>query len=230
MFASILYIPEYQQVVLGYSPTKSGLALLPLVLGIFTASITSGRLITHWGRYKIFPIIGTTLLGIGIWLFSHVGINTDYWVLASWMVVIGLGLGQLMQVPTLAVQNSVERKRMGVATSATVFFRQMGASLGGAIFGTILVARLTKHLEELLPGSGSIAAKSIHAGTQHLAHAPAMVRHDVLLAFVQSFHDMFLIAIPFVIAAFMVALFLRETPLRTSTKDTPESASPLMTD
>jgi len=219
MFASILYIPQYQQVVRGYSPTKSGLLMLPLVAGMLVASITSGRLITKFGRYKAFPLIGTLLLTLGMWLFSHVSLTTSQVELSIWMAVLGLGLGSFMQVATLAVQNSVKREQLGTATSSTTFFRSIGSSLGGAIFGTVLISRLTHHLSQNLPAAASqhLSSSSIAAnGTAGLQHVPPAIQHDILLSFVNSFHDMFLIGIPFALGAFVVALFLRETPLRGS--------------
>lgn len=221
MFASILYIPLYQQVVRGLSPTKSGFLMLPMVIGMFVASMGSGLLITKFGRYRIFPIIGTLALAVGLWLFSHLGLTTSYVTLSLWMAVIGLGLGQLFQVPTLAVQNSTDRDNMGTATSTVSFFRSIGSALGGAIFGTILISRLTHHLKETLPGiAGQHVAGGLSGGLQQLEHLPATIKHDVLAAYVLSFRDMFLIAIPFVVAAFVVALFLRETPLRETAHET----------
>jgi EmrB/QacA subfamily drug resistance transporter len=226
MFATIIYIPMYQQVVRGWSPTKSGLLMLPMVVGMMTASLGSGRLITRWGRYRIFPIVGTLLLMVGLWLFSHVGLATNYVVLSAWMVVLGLGLGQLFQVPTLAVQNSVERKNMGTATSTVSFARSIGGALGGAIFGTILTSRLLHHLKDLLPAQAADKVSSgLGGGVHQLAQLPDLLRHDVLVAYVQAFHDMFLIGIPFVFAAFLIALFLREAPLRDSTHEAPAAAA-----
>ena len=218
MFATIIYIPLYQQIVRGDSPTKSGLLMLPMVLGMMVASLVSGRLITKWGRYRIFPILGSLLVMLGLWMFSHVAIDTNIWVLSAWMVVLGLGMGQLFQVPTLAVQNSVDRRNLGTATSTVSFARSMGGALGGAIFGSILISRLTYHLTELLPPdtAGKVAG-GISGGLQQLGHLPEALKLDVLLSYVAAFHDMFLIAIPFVAVAFIVALFLRETPLRDST-------------
>ncbi len=215
MFASILYIPQYQQIVRGYSPTQSGLLMIPLVAGLLTASIISGRLISKYGKYKPFPIFGTLMLAFGMWLFSHVSLTTSNWTLSAWMVVLGLGLGSFMQVATLAVQNSVKRSELGTATSSTTFFRSMGSSLGGAIFGTILISRLTHYLTPVLSQLPNISVSSItEGGTARLHNLPAYVQNDILVAYVDAFQDMFLIGIPFALAAFVVALFLREAPLK----------------
>lgn len=213
MFASILYIPQYQQIVRGNTPTESGLLMLPLVLGLLTASMVSGRLITKTGRYKLMPIIGTLLLTLGLWLFSHITLTTSHVVLSIWMLVIGAGLGLFMQVATLAVQNSTQRKDLGTATSTVTFFRSIGSSLGGAVFGTILTSRLAHHINEALPGAGDIAKSAASSG---VANLPPEAKQVVLQSYVSSFHDMFLLAIPFAVAAFIVSLFLRETPLRDS--------------
>jgi EmrB/QacA subfamily drug resistance transporter len=220
MFASILYIPQYQQIVRGNTPTESGLLMLPLVFGLLSASLISGRLITKTGKYKIFPIIGTSLLTFGIWLFSHLTLTTSHFVLSVWMLTIGAGLGLFMQVATLAVQNSTKRKDLGTATSTVTFFRSVGSSIGGALFGSVLTARLTHHIAENVPPAVThIADKAIASGTANL---PPEIQHQVLQAYVASFHDMFLLAIPFTLAAFVVALFLRETPLKDSTKEVAE--------
>lgn len=225
MFATILYIPQYQQVVRGYSPTKSGLLMIPLVIGMLTASITSGRLITKFGRYKFFPVFGTILLTFGLWLFSHVTLTTSQWELSVWMLVIGLGLGSFMQVPTLAVQNAVQREVLGIATSSVTFFRSIGSSLGGAAFGAILISRLTHHLQDTLPQGAMTGnlAKGVQGGISEIEKLPAAIKHDVLQAFTLSFHDMFLLGIPITVLAFGAALLLRETPLRTSHTPSPES-------
>lgn len=219
MFATIIYIPMYQQIVRGWSPTKSGLLMLPMVVGMMTASLGSGKLITKFGKYRIFPIIGTLVLMLGLWLFSHLGLATNYVLLSIWMIIIGLGLGQLFQVPTLAVQNSVERQNMGTATSTVAFSRSIGGALGGAIFGTILTSRLVHYLKDMLPAqTADKVSGGLGGGVHQLANLPAVLRHDVLVSYVHAFRDMFLIGIPFVFVAFIIALFLRETPLRESNK------------
>jgi len=217
MFAAILYIPVYQQTVRGYSPTKSGLLMLPLVLGLLGAGITSGRLTTKLGKYRRFPIIGTLILAFGLWLYSHLTLTTSQWVLGLWMLVIGIGLGTFMQIMTLAIQNSVERHHMGTATSSATFFRSLGSAFGGAIFGSVMINRLSHYLKNSLPQAASIHVNvgSIQQGA-NLNKLPPGTAHIVLQSFVHAFHDMFLYAIPVALLAFIVALFLRETPLRTS--------------
>jgi EmrB/QacA subfamily drug resistance transporter len=221
MFAAFIYLPEYQQLVHGYSATKSGLMMLPLIFGLIGAMTVSGRLISKTGHYRMFPIVGTAITAVGLWLFSHVTIGTSQWLLSAWMLTLGVGIGLFMQVMTLAIQNSVDRKDMGTATSVATFFRSMGSSFGTAIFGAILTVRLNHHLHELLPGS-PITAENMQASKEQLAQLPPNVTHGILEAFVRSFHDVFIWAIPFAVLTFIVALFLRETPLKTSTKDMAE--------
>jgi MFS family permease len=225
LFAAILFIPEYQQIVRGYSAVKSGLLLLPLVAGMLTMLITTGRLITKWGHYRIFPIIGTLVTAIGVWLFSHLSLHTSQLELSLWMVVVGAGVGSFLQVMTLAIQNSVPRDELGIATASATFFRSMGSALGGAVFGAILTNRLAYHLKQLLPhtnlgGHASSLASSVETGATptFINKFPPSVSHDIYQAFVLSFRDMFLFAVPVLLVAFVAALFLKEVPLRTSAK------------
>jgi EmrB/QacA subfamily drug resistance transporter len=223
MFGALIFLPEYQQIVRGDSATKSGLMLLPLILGLMSASLTSGRLISKFGRYRIFPIIGTLLLPISFWLFSHITVSTSRVLLAIWMVLLGLGIGLVMPVLTLAVQNAVERKHLGTATSIVTFFRSIGSSLGAAIFGAILTNRLAYHLSHTLHGqAGTGVAKGLSTSAAGLKHLSPSTLHTVLTAFASSFHDVFLFGIPFAILAFITALMLRESPLKTSTREMAE--------
>ncbi len=220
MFATILYIPEYQQIVRGYSPIKSGLMLFPMVLGLFVASLVSGRLITRLGHYKPYPIIGGVLLIIGLWLWSGLGLHTSEFTLGWWMVIIGLAIGLLMQVPTLAVQNSVPFEKMGAGTSTTTFARSIGSSFGGAVFGTILISRLNTHIHNLLPQfKGSINASSFSGGTASLSHLPIYIQDKVLRAFVGAFHDLFIYAIPIAVLTLITAVLLKEAPLKDVAKE-----------
>jgi EmrB/QacA subfamily drug resistance transporter len=219
MFGALIFLPQYQQIVRGDSATKSGLMLLPLIGGLMTASLTSGRLISKIGKYRIFPIIGSTLLVFSFWLFSHITATTPRWEIGIWMVILGLGIGQIMPVLTLAVQNSVDRRDLGTATSSVVFFRTIGSSLGAAIFGAILTNRLTAHIMQAIPGAaGSHAAGELKQSAAHVKNLPPDVQHAVFNAFALSFHDVFLLGIPMAVAALIVALFLKESPLSNSAK------------
>ena len=219
MFAAFIYLPEYQQLVHGYSATKSGLMMLPLIFGLIGSMTISGRYISKSGHYRIFPIIGTATAALGLWLFSHVAVGTSQWLLSAWMLILGAGIGMFMQVMTLAIQNSVDRKDMGTATSVETFFRSMGSSFGTAIFGAILTVRLNHHLHELLPANTGITAQNMQASKEQLAQLPPDVTHAILEAFVRAFHDVFIWAVPFAVLTFIVALFLRETPLKASTAE-----------
>ncbi len=222
MFGAIIFLPEYQQIVRGYSATKSGLLLLPLVGGLLVAVVTSGRLVTKLGRYRMFPIFGTLVGAIGFWLFSHVTVTTTQLTLSLWMVVLGIGFGSFLQVMTVAVQNAVERSDLGTATSIIVFFRSVGSALGAALFGAVLINRLAYHLKHLLPVGGvHVTSAQLQAGTNTLQKLPAPIKHTVIQAFTLSFHDIFLIGIPFALAAFLIALNLREEPLRATAHQAP---------
>jgi EmrB/QacA subfamily drug resistance transporter len=222
MFAAIIYLPVYLQIVRGFSATASGLLMLPLVLGLLSASISSGRIISHTGSYRWFPIGGTVVIALGLWLMSHLTLTTSMWWLGLWMFVVGIGIGSFMQVMTLAVQNATDPRQLGVATSAVTFFRSMGASLGTAIFGAILSSRIAYHLSAELPGSGdtviSSGAEAISGGAAAIKTLPPAIADKILQAFVLSFQDIFLWAIPITLLAFLIAWFLRDIPLRSHAK------------
>ena len=157
MFGAIIYLPVYLQVVRGVSPTTSGLMLLPIMAGLFIASIGSGQIIARIGRYKIFPIVGTALMTIGMWLFSTLTIGTPFLVTSAFMLISGFGLGLVMQVLILAVQNGVDYKDLGTATSLSAFFRSMGGAFGTALLGAVLNDRLIGNLTKALPAAGAAA-------------------------------------------------------------------------
>lgn len=220
MFGALIFLPQYQQLVRGDSATKSGLMLLPMVAGLMTASVTSGRLISKFGRYRLFPIIGTAVITAAFFLFSHIAYDTNRLFIGIWMAVLGLGIGMVMPVMTLAVQNAVERKDLGTATSTVTFFRSIGSSLGAAIFGAILTNRLAHHIMENVGGTaGAQASKGLSQSAATLHNLPPSVLHEVLVAFGSAFSDVFKFGIPFAVLAFIVALFLREAPLRGSAKE-----------
>lgn len=217
MFGAIIFLPEYQQIVRGDSATKSGLMLLPLVLGIMSASMIAGRLISKFGKYRKFPISGTIFVVAAFWLFSHIAVDTNRIWLGVWMFLLGFGIGQVMPVLTLAVQNATDRKDLGTATSSVVFFRSIGSTLGAAIFGAVLTSRLSHHVAENIPNAASSGvAAGLQKSAEGIKDLPLDTQHAVLTSFASSFHDVFLIAIPFAVAALIVALFLKESPLRDS--------------
>jgi EmrB/QacA subfamily drug resistance transporter len=215
MFGTIIYVSLFLQVVHETTPTASGLKLLPLMGGVLTASILGGRIISKIGRYRMFPIAGTALISVGMFLLSRIGVSTGYLLLAAAMVVLGLGLGLVMPVLVLAVQNAVPRREMGVATSSSVFFRSIGGSFGVAVFGTIFANRLGANMH-MDPHQ---AAALLHASPEKIAQLPP-AQHTLLInAFSSSLHTVFLWAVPIGVLAFLVSLLLREVPLRDSGVD-----------
>lgn len=221
MFGALLFLPQYQQFVRGDSATESGLMMLPLVAGMMLGSIGGGRLISKIGRYRMFPIVGTILVIISFLLFSTIGVDTNRVLIGSWMVMLGLGFGLIMPVTTLAVQNVVEQSQMGTATSAVTFFRSIGSSLGAAIFGAILLNRLGIHLAANMPAQAGAGVAITSESLNNISSIPPAILPDVLVSFSQSFADVFLFAIPFTVVALVVAMQLKDIPLRTSHKPSP---------
>lgn len=221
MFGAIVMLPLYLQIIQGNSATEAGLKLIPLMLGILTFTITSGRLITKTGKYKRYPVIGTVIMSIGIFLMSTAKVATPYWQIAIYAVVIGGGLGLCMQTIVIAVQNAVEFKDLGIATSSNTFFRSLGGAFGTAIFGTILSDRIAENLKNQFANSssGGVDPKlidSLTTNTEVISTLPAQIQAHVLEAFSNSFHTVFISAFPVVALAFFFALALEEKPLQDS--------------
>jgi len=214
MFGAIVMLPLYMQVVKGYTATDAGLKLIPLMLGIVSTSIVSGKLISKHGHYKRYPIAGTALMALGILAMTRLQIDTPYWELSIYAIMVGAGLGLSMQTIVIALQNAVEFKDMGVATSSNTFFRSLGSVFGTAIFGTILTNRLGHYL--LGAGFNESDVAKIQSNTAAIGSLPAEGRMTALNAFVDSFHVVFLVAAPIVGIGLLFALALRETPLRTN--------------
>ena len=220
MFGAMIFIPVYLQVVDGMSPTESGLALLPMVVGLFSTSITAGQIMSRTGRYKVFPILGSSIVLVALLMLSRLTADSPYWYAAISIYVMGAGLGLTMQVLVTVVQNAVDRRDMGVATSSVTFFRQMGGSFGTALFGAILSSRLSVHLAEAIKNApASVAAKAGSMGdvannVQAIKALPEPLHSLVTGAFASSLHDTFLSAVPLVAVALVVSLFLKEKPLR----------------
>jgi MFS family permease len=227
MFGAIVFLPVYLQVVHGYSPTRSGLAFLPMVVGIFSTSISSGIVMSKTGRYKIFPILGSVMVIVALFLLSTLTVSSPYWQAAIWFWMFGAGLGFSMQIVVTIVQNAVDRRHMGTATSSVAFFRSMGGTFGAAVFGAILTARLTTHLAEHLgSGSASPVSGSDTSNVSKIQALPEPVKGFVLQAFADSLHDVFLWAIPVVLIALVVSLFIRELPLKARQAESEPIADP----
>ncbi len=218
MFGSIIYIPLYLQVVHGLSPSKSGLLMIPLMLGVVLVSVLSGQVIARVGRYKAFPVAGAVLVTVGMYLLSLLGAHTSYVVASGYMFVVGAGIGATMQVLVLAVQNAVPPSQMGAGTALVSFFRSMGGAFGTAIFGTILASRLAHELRSLAPAGLNPAklTSGMEGSPSQLAALPPQVHNLVIEAFVRSLHSVFLSGLPVGVVALALALALPEIHLRAS--------------
>jgi EmrB/QacA subfamily drug resistance transporter len=215
LFGAVTFLPLYFQTVDAATPTASGLRLLPMIAGVLTMSILSGQLITRYGRYKLFPIIGTALMAIGLLLLSRLDIGTSTVAASAFLLVLGLGLGSTMQVLVLAVQNAVDYANLGTATSGVTLARGIGGSLGTAVFGTVFSTQLTSHLKGALTGSleSQIAGGGRLTGAQVLKLPPsarALYQH----AYVHSLRPVFLMAAGVAALGFVLSLFLPQRKLR----------------
>jgi EmrB/QacA subfamily drug resistance transporter len=215
MFGAITYLPAFFQVVRGISPTISGVYLLPLMAGLLVVSIASGQLISRTGRYRFFPIAGTAVMTLGLYLLSLMGVGSATWQDAIYMLVLGMGLGGVMQVLVIIVQNGVPQSELGVATSGATFFRSIGGSFGtaifGAIFANVLAGNLARHLHGLALPRGFSAADATPA---LLSHLPAVVRAGFTAGYAESIQTVFLIAVPIAALAFLASWLIPQVELR----------------
>lgn len=215
MFGAIVFLPLFLQDVRGVSVTMSGLELLPLMGGLLLTSIVSGALISRWGRYKVFPIAGTAVMTVGLGLLSTVGIATTTAQLAFYMFVLGAGIGGVMQVLVIAVQNAVHQADLGVATSGATFFRSIGGSFGTAIFGAIFANVIGGKLSQYLHGIRVPAGlSSTNVSPAALDHLPMAIRQAYRGAFSSSLEVVFLVAVPVGALAFVLTFLLPEIKLR----------------
>ncbi|MEW1724280.1 MDR family MFS transporter [Streptomyces sp. NPDC093109] len=219
MFGTMTYLPTFLQVVQGVTPTMSGVHLLPMVLGLLITSTLSGQIVSRTGRWKVFPILGTGVTAVGLLLLHHLTEFSGTWLMSAYFFVFGAGLGLVMQVLVLVVQNAVSYQDLGVATSGATFFRSIGASFGVAVFGTIFTNLLREKLAGALAGKPlppGASAGELAADPQSLARLPAALRAPVLHAYATSITDVFLYGVPVVLVGFVVAWFLKEDKLRGS--------------
>jgi predicted MFS family arabinose efflux permease len=238
MFGGIICLPLYMQIVKGFSPTKSGLSLLPLMVGLMTVAMISGVLTARTGRYKIFPIVGTGVLIVALLGLSRISYTTSYTHLVPLMLLLGAGLGSCMQTLVLATQNAVPASQMGVATASATFFRSMGGTFGTAIFLTIFFSGAARHVSTNVqaaaqtpqfqaalrdPANGVIARalRAISGGstsqlndTSFLQHGALVLREPFLAGFAQAMDRVFLVAAFVVLPAFILSFLLKEVKLR----------------
>jgi len=213
LFGSVTYIPLYLQVVRGESPTKSGLQLLPLMAGVLIASIGSGQLISRFGRYKLFPILGTGLMVVGLLLLSRLTPGTSIVLADLYMLVLGFGLGFVMQVLILAVQNAADYRDLGAATASATLFRSMGGTIGVPIFGAIFTNQFASQLASRLP-PGAAGQLPSRLGPEQIRRLPPSIRDPYVDAYAAALHPVFLIAAFVAVAAFAFTWLLEERPLR----------------
>ncbi|MFJ3443778.1 MFS transporter [Streptomyces sp. NPDC086081] len=214
LFGAAGYLPTYLQMVDGASATESGLLMLPMTGGIVGASIIAGQLISHTGRYKAYPILGGALSVTGMWLLSRLEAGTPRLHYSVWTAVLGAGIGLVMPVLILAVQNSVRPADLGTATSANNYFRQIGGSVGAAVFGTLLAERLAHALADRLPARAGGGLPDPESLTPQLVHAlPPALRDGYIRAYADAMPRIFLYLVPVLVLGLVAALFLKEKPL-----------------
>ncbi|MFI9562495.1 DHA2 family efflux MFS transporter permease subunit [Streptomyces rishiriensis] len=219
MFGAMTYLPTFLQVVQGVSPTMSGVHMLPMVAGMLLSSTASGQIVSRTGRWKVFPITGTAVTTVGLLLLHRLDEHSSTAEMSLCFFVFGLGLGLVMQVLVLIVQNAVAYEDLGVATSGATFFRSIGASFGVAIFGAVFASRLGDKLTDAFRGvrlPPGVSAGALESDPRGIGSLPSDLRPRALHAYASSITDVFLYAAPVALLGFVLAWFLREDPLRGS--------------
>ncbi|MFJ7494189.1 MDR family MFS transporter [Streptomyces sp. NPDC097727] len=219
MLGAMIFLPTYLQYVDGDSATLSGVRTLPMVIGLLVASIFSGNAVSQTGQYRIFPIVGSLIMAVGLFLLSRMGPDSGVWLESLYMVVLGVGIGLCMQVLTIAVQNTVDYSDLGTATSGVTFFRTLGSSFGTAVFGTIYANALKPNLTDGVAaaaragGDPSVLAKAVQS-PRELHGLPAAQSAPLARAYADTLHTVFLWTVPVAVLGFVVALFLKQVKLR----------------
>lgn len=217
MFAAIGFVPTFLQMSSGTSAAASGLLLLPMMVGLIGTSILSGIAITRTGRYRMFPILGTIITGIAMVCMTTLSASTPIWLICVFLFVFGAGLGLIMQVVVLVVQNAVPAAQIGVATSTNNYFREVGAALGTAVFGTLFTTRLTENLTSVFTKAGAspadAAGSTATLSPEALDKLPEALHTGVVNAYADALAPVFWYLLPFIVVAFLLALFLKQIPL-----------------
>lgn len=215
MLGSITFLPTFLQYVSGSSATLSGVRVLPMVVGLLVTAVGSGTVVGRTGRYKAFPIAGGAVMAVGLYLLSRMGARTPVWQQSLYMVVLGAGIGLIMQILTLVVQNTSDYRDLGAATSGVTFFRTLGGSFGASIMGTIYATHLKSQLPVVIDRlglSGQADTKSSSPST--LQRLPASIRVPIVNVYADALHDVFLAAVPIAFVAFVLALTLPQVKMR----------------
>lgn len=215
MFSAIGFIPTFLQMASGTSAAASGLLMLPMMAGLMGTSIYSGIAISKTGKYKAFPIVGAAVTALAMTAFTTLTADTPIWLICVYLFFFGAGLGLIMQVIVLVVQNAVPPEEIGTATSTNNYFREVGAALGVAVFGTIFTNSLSEKLTAVFQGAGSADAGAATAtlDPQTLATLPDAVRDGIVTAYADSLAPVFWYLIPFIVLALLLAIFLKQIPL-----------------
>jgi MFS family permease len=223
MLGALTFLPLYQQTVQHLSAVGSGLMLIPMMLGVTVTSLIGGFVMTRTGRYRFMPIVGGAIMTVAMVLLIGLGPDTSKLQSGLYYVVLGVGMGFLMQITSVIVQNSVEPKDIGVASSSRTFFQQIGGSMGVALFGAVFARRLTESMSSLLPGAHLNAAGG-QLDPVTVNHLPALIRHDVFYAIAHAIDGVFMLAAPAALLVFVLAWFIKEVPLRSSAAPPPSEA------
>jgi EmrB/QacA subfamily drug resistance transporter len=217
MFAALAFVPTFLQMSSGTSAAVSGLLMLPMMVGLMGTAIGSGIAITRTGRYKPFPIAGTAVTIAAMLWMTTLAATTPIWVICLQLFLFGAGLGLIMQVIVMVVQNAVSPDAVGTATSTNNYFREVGAALGVAVFGTIFTSRLSESLSRTFTDFGASPSEAGNAtaslSPQLLSSLPVQLKDAIVNAYAESLAPVFWYLIPFLVIAFLLALTLKEIPL-----------------
>lgn len=215
MYGAVGYLPTYFQMAEGVSAAEAGLLMVPMMGALLITSVLAGAVVSRTGRYKLLPIAGSLLVALAMWLLSTITIETSLAVICAYMAVLGIGLGASMQILTLIVQNEFPHRMVGTATAANNYFRQVGASLGSAIVGSLFVARLTTLLVERLPAAATASGSSKSLTPAVIASLPDPIQAIVVGAYNEALVPIFLFMVPLGLLAAVVLAFIKENPLAT---------------
>lgn len=214
LFGAMIYLPQYLQIVKGMSPTASGLMTLPMVVTMFLSGVISGKIVTSTGRWKLFPVVGLTLVAIALFLLSRLQVDSSALLIGFDMGVLGAGLGLSMQILILSAQNGSELRDLAATTSGVAFFRSLGGAVGVAAFGAILTNRLKDELLARLP-AGAPGGGSMQLGSpEAIQNLPEPYKHVILESFTHALETVFLVGVPIAVLGLLAVLLLKELPLR----------------